>query len=234
MQQELAEGDIRAKEKGSTVRALNNMFDMAETHAAMTKDKERTAERRLIADEIDHARLGYASICFATSNDLGRGPTIARGVLNPRHIKPSGVSRLKNLYLNQMLNQQSHEPSYHITVLVRKKALKADKLAEDIMTPVYPEIEWVDDITNVINSTQGDLALVADGNHRATVCEQLNLDAKAKFIASKTAVATGNTAETNSPALKVHQDTVLMTEKILRSTCSWHCVLYDWGWSFLF
>jgi hypothetical protein len=40
-----------------------------------------------------------------------------------------------------------------------------EKLVQDIMTCAYPEIEWVDDLTEVIKNTEGHVALVSDGNH---------------------------------------------------------------------
>ena len=173
--------------------------------------------------------MGYAKVCFATDNDLGRGPTIARGVLNPRAIVQNGVNQLKILFKNRKLDQYSKEQSRHITLLVRRRAIDTSALADNIMQDTYPEIVWAANLDQLIASTTGPLALVADGNHRATTCDQLGTEVRKSWIKCVAGVRDMDMAMSNSPELALLRDSLAKSQALLKQMCSWHCTVYDWG-----
>ena len=220
---------IPIRQYAPVAKALTGFSEVLEVHNKLLRDEKKTQAREAIAKEIREARLGYARVCFASDNDLGRGPTIRRGVLNPRSIRQGGVTHLKNLHGNGRLNQYSTDTTYHITMVIRKSAFKAESLTQNITQDPYPMIEWVDNITEVIQASKGDLALVTDGNHRATACEQLGAEAKKTYLNSKIALGNMSTERANSNLAKVHWDTVEKAEGLLRKMCSWNVVVYDWG-----
>jgi len=109
-------------------KALTGFSDVLEVHNKLLHNEKKTEAREAIAKEIQHARLGYARVCFASDNNLDHGPTICRGVLNPRSIQQGGVTHLKNLHGNGRLNQYSTEVTFHITMVIRQKAFKTELL----------------------------------------------------------------------------------------------------------
>ena len=66
------------------------------------------------------------------------------------------------------------------------------------------------------------------------MCEQLGADIKKAFLNSKRAVTHVTAGMENSPAVKLHHETIQMTCSQLIEMCGWHCVIYDWGGSFKF
>ena len=148
--------EVPSRQWASVAKGLNKMYDVYESQV----------ERNAIYKEVESHRLGYASVYFTTDNNLGCGPTIARGILNPHTVSQNAISDLITLHGNQKLNQRSTESPYHITLLVRKMALDTTKLTKNITEVSYPQIQWVANITEVIQAN-GDkpLALVANGNH---------------------------------------------------------------------
>jgi hypothetical protein len=233
VQELLLDGTISRRDRATVTRALDGFHDMMEQDESVRIDDQKVAARQAIEREIEAARLGYARVCFATKNDLGRGPNIVRSVLNPRSTNQSGVNHLKQLYFNRTLKQYSRESSFHISMMVRRKAIKCEALATDIRKEDYPQIQWADDLKGVIRSANGPLALVSDGNHRATACEQLGAVVLAKYLTLKVQLAAMSTAASNSEQGIVYRQTVENCERRLLKMCSWHCVVYDWG-GFLF
>jgi len=90
-------------------------------------------------------------------------------------------------------------------------------------------IEWVDNITEVIQASKEDLAMVTDGNHHATACKQLGAGVKKTYLHSRIVLDNMATEQANSNMAKVHQDTVEKADSLLRKMCSWNVVVYDWG-----
>jgi len=82
------------------VRALEGLGSTWDADEQLALDEGKFAEREAVMKEVRAACLGYAKVCFATNNDLGRGPTIARAILNPRRVQASGVQQLKQLHKN--------------------------------------------------------------------------------------------------------------------------------------
>ena len=114
-------------------------------------------------------------------------------------------------------------------MVIRQKAFKAESLAQNITQVPYPMIKWVDNIMKVIQGSKEDLALVTDGNHHATACEQLGAEVKKTYLHSRIILGNMATKQANSNMAKIHWDTVEKADSLLRKMCSWNVVVYDWG-----
>jgi len=104
---------------------------------------------------------------------------------------------------------------FQITLVVRKKALKYKSLAQDIQDVPYPMINWVKNLPDVIKNSKESLAMVTDGNHHATVCEQLGAELKKCFLAGKVALHDMATGKANSSATMVNWDVVDQSETMM-------------------
>ena len=126
---------------------------------------------------------------------------------------------------NRALIHYSSESTYHITVLVRRAAINSEALTKDILTPRYSRIEWAPNLAELIKEKKM-LAVVADGNHRATLCEQLCTADTEKLVQVKNKIGLGRTS---TEATKMDEITIKRLEKNIESLGDWHCVIYDWG-----
>ena len=131
-------------------------------------------------------------------NDLGRGPTISHGHFNPCTVKPRGVASLRRLFQNGKLNQSSSIPMYHISLIIRKSVI-VDSLAQDPKETPYPNIIWVNNLTDMIKKAKGlPLAVVADRNHHASLCETLHPNLLKGFIDACIILEETNTKTANN------------------------------------
>ena len=217
-------------QEASLIKTMNKLFEAKEREAEIEHDEKKKNENRKLQKEISDACLGYATVCFANNNDIGRGPKIHRTLLNPRSINAHGISSLKQLHAVGKLNQKSNESLYHITLLVRPSAIKQEALTKDKATPEYARIEWSDDIKDLIVATNQMLAVVADGNHRATMSEQLAAADIVKLNSTmRDIIAVKAKKTTNSRALSLLTQELEVLTANLEAIGNWHCVVYDWG-----
>ena len=88
---------------------MNKLFEAKEQEAEIEHDEKKKNENRKLQKEISDACLGYATVCFAYNNNIGRGPKIYHTLLYPRSINVHGISSLKHLHAVGKLNQKSNK-----------------------------------------------------------------------------------------------------------------------------
>ena len=116
-------------------------------------------------------------------------------------------------------------------LLVRPSAIKQEALTKDKATPEYTPIEWSDDIKDLIVATNQMLAVVADGNHWATMSEQLAAAdiVKLNSTIQRDIIAVKAKKTTNFWALSLLTQELEVLTANLKAIGNWHCVVYDWG-----
>jgi hypothetical protein len=220
-----------SKNMSAVTNCLASVYDSIEMADDATRNDELVKQRKVLTDVMDKTRLGYATVCFGALNDFGRGPLLERAILNNRPINNSGMAMLRNFHNNRTLDHYSNMPMYHITLLVRRRTVKPESFGTDISAVRYPHIPWADNIKEVVKTAgpKENLAIVADGNHRATFCERLCEDAVNAYLKSANRNQNASTSFLNSTAGQVNKEDMEITKKIIETYGNWHCVVYDLG-----
>ena len=225
MHQGLVDEAYPPSQERALIKSMDGLFQTIEREVEMGVDDEKVEKKAEITEAMNKTRLGYATVCFGTDNDLGRGPTIHRAFLNPRSIKPSGIAILKELHTGKQLVRFSSEASYHITILVRRKVINVDALEQNVLSPRYPRIEWKD-LTDFKNEK---VAIVADGNHRATLCEQLCTEDMKNLVKLRNKLELGRQPLISGPNTNLDKMNIEKITANIQALGDWHCVIYDWG-----
>jgi len=181
----------------------------------------------LLFEEITNARLGYASVNFASSNDLGRGPTI-HNYLNDE-VDPVKHNRLITMHNTGVLKHRSNDPYQHVSLLVKRRVLNVQALAQDIATETYPLVEWSGNLVD----TGERVAVIIDGKHRNMASKTMALmylERFQKFFQDQRFYREAMMAYLGHPLPEgANTYTIGIKRDGFIRRGIWHCAIYDWG-----